>query len=51
MRFMFRLFLIDSPLVGLGKPNIYQNLEDFTRMKVIGFGVFSICEELSRRTV
>jgi hypothetical protein len=31
----------------LEEPNIYQNLGDFTRMKVIVFRVLSDCEELA----
>jgi len=30
----------------LGEPNIYQNLGDFTRMRVIVFRALSDCEEL-----
>ena len=30
----------------LEEPNIYQNLGDFTRMRVIVFRVLSDCEEL-----
>ena len=45
MRFMFRIFLIDSPLVGLGELNIYQNLVDLTRSGDFTWRVPD-CEEL-----
>jgi hypothetical protein len=34
------------PISGLGKPKLYHNLEDFTRMWGVLLGGLSNCEEL-----
>ena len=40
------MYFIEYNRLVLEEPNIYQNLGDFTRMRVIVFRVLSDCEEL-----
>ena len=40
------MYFIEYNRLVLEEPNIYQNLGDFTRMKVIVFRALSDCEEL-----
>jgi len=40
------MYFIEYNSLVLEEPNIYQNLGDFTRMRVIVFRVLSDCEEL-----
>ena len=41
------MYFIEYNRLVLEEPNIYQNLGDFTRMRVIVFRALSDCEELS----
>ena len=43
---MSRCF-IEFPIMVLGKPYIYQNLEDFKRMRGVYLETVGLCEELS----
>ena len=40
------MYFIEYNRLVLEEPNIYQNLGDFTRMRVIVFRALSDCEEL-----
>ena len=40
------MYFIEYNRLVLEEPNIYQNLGDFTIMRVIVFGALSDCEEL-----
>ena len=40
------MYFIEYNSLVLEEPNIYQNLGDFTRMRVIVFRALSDCEEL-----
>ena len=40
------MYFIEYNRLVLEEPNIYQNLGDFTRLRVIVFRVLSDCEEL-----
>ena len=40
------MYFIEYNRLFLEEPNIYQNLRDFTRMRVIVFRALSDCDEL-----